>query len=59
MSGVPFHATRMGARFYEGTMPDLVRELERLNRNLERALELIEPRDEAKVTTREDEEGPR
>lgn len=38
MSDVPFHLTRMGQTFYEGTMPRLVRELARLNDNLERLL---------------------
>ena len=36
MSDVPFHLTRMGVRFYEHTVPELVRQLERLNENLER-----------------------
>ncbi len=36
MSGIPFHQTPMGRRFYESTMPALVRELARLNKNLER-----------------------
>ena len=31
-----FHATRMGQRFYEHTVPELVRQLDRLNTNLER-----------------------
>ncbi len=43
MSGIPFHQTPMGRRFYESTMPELVRELARLNKNLER---LIPPAEE-------------
>jgi hypothetical protein len=43
VSGIPFHATIMGRRFYEVTMPDLLRELARLNKNLERLIALIEP----------------
>ena len=39
MTDVPFHVTRMGARFYEHTLPELVRQIERLNRNLERLAE--------------------
>lgn len=35
MSGPEFFQTRMGQRFYEGTMPALVKQLERLNDNLE------------------------
>ncbi len=31
-----FYRTRMGQQFYEVTMPGLVRELARLNANLER-----------------------
>ena len=38
MSDNPFHQTRMGRIFYESTMPGLVRELTRLNANLERLL---------------------
>jgi hypothetical protein len=38
MSGVEFFQTRMGARFYEGTMPKIAEQLERLNDNLERLL---------------------
>ena len=35
MSETPFFKTRMGQRFYEHTMPDLVKQLERLNELLE------------------------
>jgi hypothetical protein len=35
MSEVRFFQTRMGARFYEGTMPKIAEQLERLNDNLE------------------------
>ena len=42
MSDVPFYRTQMGHRFYESTAPSLVRELARLNDNLERLLELVE-----------------
>ena len=38
MSGVPFQQTRMGQRFYEHTMPELVRQLTRLNDLLEKAV---------------------
>lgn len=31
---IPFHTTRMGQTFYEGTMPALVRQLQQLNANL-------------------------
>ncbi len=30
------HATRMGQRFYERTLPELVRQIERLNELLEK-----------------------
>ncbi len=36
MSETPFFKTRMGHQFYERTMPDLVKQLERLNDLLER-----------------------
>jgi hypothetical protein len=36
MSDVPFYRTQMGHRFYERTMPELVRQLTRLNTILER-----------------------
>lgn len=42
MSEIPFHQTRMGHAFLEGTMPGLVRELARLNANLERLLVVAE-----------------
>ena len=42
MTDIPFHATRMGQRFYEHTAPELVRQLSRLNENLERLIEAAE-----------------
>ena len=36
MSETPFFKTRMGQRYYEHTLPELVRQLERLNQNFER-----------------------
>ena len=42
MSDVPFHTTRMGARFYEHAVPELVRQITRLNELLEK---LVEQRD--------------
>ena len=43
MTDVPFHATRMGQRFYEQTVPELARQLSRLNANLERLIEAANP----------------
>jgi len=40
-----FFRTRMGQTFYEATMPSLVRELARLNQNLERLVALVEKRE--------------
>jgi len=37
-----FFQTKMGHAFYEGTVPALVRELRRLNDNIERGLTLME-----------------
>lgn len=34
--GIEFFNTLMGRTFYEGTMPELVRQLKRLNDNLEK-----------------------
>jgi hypothetical protein len=42
MSDVPFYRTQMGHRFYESTAPSLVRELARLNDNLERLQKIVE-----------------
>ena len=42
MSDTSFHLTRMGQRYYEATMPALVRELSRLNDNIERLLAVTE-----------------
>ncbi len=36
--GIQFWQTGMGRTFYETTMPELVRELHRLNNNLERVI---------------------
>ena len=49
MNDTAFHATRMGQRYYEATMPALVRELARLNDNIERLLAVAQ--DDAKVET--------
>lgn len=40
-----FFRTRMGHTFYESTMPSLVRELGRLNENLERLAAIAEKRE--------------
>ena len=39
MSDVPFHATRMGQKFYEHTLPRLVEQLERIAAALEKLAE--------------------
>jgi hypothetical protein len=36
MEQVPFYQTRMGQQFYERTLPELVRQVERLNDLLEK-----------------------
>lgn len=41
MSDIDFHRTVMGHRFYESTMPELVRQLTRLNSLLERLVEKL------------------
>ena len=45
--GIEFFQTVMGKQFYEGTMPALVRELSRLNKNLEKLIQLQERPHEA------------
>lgn len=45
MSEVRFFQTRMGARFYEGTMPKIAEQLERLNDNLEALLDEMRSRE--------------
>ena len=42
MSDVPFHLTRMGARYYEHTVPELVRQIAILNETLAKLLARIE-----------------
>jgi hypothetical protein len=37
-----FYRTGMGHKFYEGTMPQLVVELRRLNDNIEKLLEVVQ-----------------
>jgi len=39
MSETPFYKTRMGSIFYDKTMPELVKQLTRLNDILERLVE--------------------
>jgi len=39
MSDVQFFQTRMGRTFYEHTMPELVREIKKLNELLQKLLE--------------------
>ncbi len=51
-----FHATHMGRRFYESTLPELVAQLRRLNENLERFIDRTEYRPQPHDThAREDE----
>ena len=47
MTDVPFHQTRLGATFFGHTLPELVRQAERLNENLERLIEVA--RDEKQL----------
>ena len=54
MSEIPFHATVMGRRFYEHTMPELVRQIAQLNEHLERLVNAAEasptPKPEEEMT---------
>jgi hypothetical protein len=51
-----FFQTIMGRQFYEGTMPSLVKEIGRLNRNLETLITHIQK--EAEKKEKEVEERP-
>ena len=42
MSDTPFHQTRMGQQYYERTLPEIARQLDRLNELLERLVTLVE-----------------
>jgi hypothetical protein len=44
MSDIPLHRTRMGQTFFERTLPELVKQLTRLNENLERIAACLEVR---------------
>ena len=46
MSETPFFKTRMGQQFYERNVPELVRQLQRLNENVERLADLLDRRDD-------------
>ena len=53
MSEVQFFQTRMGQKFYEVTMPELVRQIHRLNDLLALAVELKE-KDSQQKAARDD-----
>jgi len=46
MSDVQFYQTRMGRQYYEVTLPELVRQLTRLNDLLALGVELVDKRAE-------------
>ena len=54
-----FFRTQMGHRFYESTMPSLVRELARLNENLEKLLAVVERDPKGEDGQREPEAEPK
>ena len=39
---IPFHTTKIGRQFLARTVPELVRQIERLNGNLERIARLLD-----------------
>ena len=47
MTDIPFHATRMGQRYFEHVVPELVRQIARLNDTLERLIEAAEPKEKS------------
>jgi hypothetical protein len=46
MNGVPFHLTKMGRDFYDRTLPELARQLARLNDLLEQLVRRLGPVEE-------------
>jgi len=46
MSETPFFKTRMGQRYYERTLPELVEQISRLNELLERLVRRLEAADQ-------------
>ena len=48
MSDVPFYQTKVGRLYYDVTVPELVRQLHRLNDLLALLVELVETRVDAK-----------
>ena len=42
MDETPFYKTRMGQQFYERTMPELVKQLDRLNDLVEKLIDRLE-----------------
>jgi hypothetical protein len=46
MSETPFFKTRMGQRYYERTVPQLVEQISRLNELLERLVRQLEAADQ-------------
>ncbi|GJM43204.1 MAG: hypothetical protein DHS20C21_00460 [Gemmatimonadota bacterium] len=53
MNDIPFHTTRMGQRYYERTLPALVREITRLADLVERLIDQKDQRDEKTGRTSE------
>lgn len=54
MSEVPFYQTKAGRQYYEVTMPELVRQLTRLNDLLALAVEAMDKKDADDVRPRQD-----
>ena len=47
MSGIEFHSTVYGRRFFDGQLPRLLEALEDMNKNLSRLIKVIEEKKEA------------
>lgn len=54
MSNSEFHLTRMGHRFFETTLPNLVNELTKLNAHLGRIVALLEHRPDAQPAVQQE-----
>jgi len=57
MNEVPFYQTRVGRRFYESTLPELVRQITRLNELIASAVEHIESREKEPESTKGENRG--
>jgi len=58
VTDVPFHLTRMGARYFEHTLPEVVRQVSRLADAVERLADLHERAGEQPQPRKDDDHDP-